>query len=261
MDWDDLKPKPPKGITLGESLESLSVGELEARIAALHAGDRARAGRAGGQEGARGGGCRHLQAVMRATARPPSLRSALAAHLRHAASQRGTGGAAVAARGRLFREAMAPDRAVRALPRPLRRTARQLIEVRGSVPTTSSGGRQARSVHAFAAQQLAEGELWRRRARLARRVRLGRRAGEGGAALSGRPRCWPGKPIAAQAQPDAGTGLFGCRRPSAGCRLRAAQCRAARHCFTVCYPIRVTIRVIQSSGSSGSCPLCLTPPC
>ena len=36
MDWDDLKPKPPKGITLGESLESLSVSELEARIAALH---------------------------------------------------------------------------------------------------------------------------------------------------------------------------------------------------------------------------------
>ena len=36
MDWDDLKPKPPKGITLGESLENLSIGELEARIAALH---------------------------------------------------------------------------------------------------------------------------------------------------------------------------------------------------------------------------------
>ena len=36
MDWDDLKPKPPKGITLGESLESLSLGELAARIAALH---------------------------------------------------------------------------------------------------------------------------------------------------------------------------------------------------------------------------------
>ena len=35
MDWDDLKPKPPKGITLGESLETLSVGELDARIAAL----------------------------------------------------------------------------------------------------------------------------------------------------------------------------------------------------------------------------------
>jgi uncharacterized small protein (DUF1192 family) len=36
MDWDDLKPKAPKGVTLGESLETLSVGELEARIAALH---------------------------------------------------------------------------------------------------------------------------------------------------------------------------------------------------------------------------------
>ncbi|HZT47140.1 MAG TPA: DUF1192 domain-containing protein [Hyphomicrobiaceae bacterium] len=35
MDWDDLKPKAPKGVTLGESLESLSVAELEARIAAL----------------------------------------------------------------------------------------------------------------------------------------------------------------------------------------------------------------------------------
>ena len=35
MDWDELKPKPAKGITLGESLESLSIGELEARIAAL----------------------------------------------------------------------------------------------------------------------------------------------------------------------------------------------------------------------------------
>ena len=35
MDWDDLKPKPPKGVMLGESLETLSVGELEARIVAL----------------------------------------------------------------------------------------------------------------------------------------------------------------------------------------------------------------------------------
>ncbi|HJU32584.1 MAG TPA: DUF1192 domain-containing protein [Hyphomicrobiaceae bacterium] len=35
IDWDDLKPKATKGVTLGESLESLSVGELEARIAAL----------------------------------------------------------------------------------------------------------------------------------------------------------------------------------------------------------------------------------
>ena len=35
MDWDDLKPKPSKGVTLGESLESLSVAELAARISAL----------------------------------------------------------------------------------------------------------------------------------------------------------------------------------------------------------------------------------
>src|SRR5215470_7347088 len=35
MDWDDLKPKAPKGICLGESLESLSVAELDARIVAL----------------------------------------------------------------------------------------------------------------------------------------------------------------------------------------------------------------------------------
>jgi uncharacterized small protein (DUF1192 family) len=37
MDWDDLKPKAPKGVTLGENLESLSVAELQARIAALNA--------------------------------------------------------------------------------------------------------------------------------------------------------------------------------------------------------------------------------
>ena len=36
MDWDELKPKPPKGVTLGETLESLSVAELQGRIAALH---------------------------------------------------------------------------------------------------------------------------------------------------------------------------------------------------------------------------------
>ncbi len=35
MDWDDIKPKAPKGVTLGESLETLSVSELEARIGAL----------------------------------------------------------------------------------------------------------------------------------------------------------------------------------------------------------------------------------
>ena len=35
MDWDDLKPKPKKGITLGEDLTTLSVSELEARIGDL----------------------------------------------------------------------------------------------------------------------------------------------------------------------------------------------------------------------------------
>lgn len=37
VDWDELQPKAPKGVTLGESLESLSVAELQARIAALNA--------------------------------------------------------------------------------------------------------------------------------------------------------------------------------------------------------------------------------
>ena len=35
MDWDELKPKPAKAITLGEELRTLSVAELDARIAAL----------------------------------------------------------------------------------------------------------------------------------------------------------------------------------------------------------------------------------
>jgi len=35
MDWDELKPRPAPGITLGENLETLSVSELEARIIAL----------------------------------------------------------------------------------------------------------------------------------------------------------------------------------------------------------------------------------
>ena len=35
MDWDDLKPKPPKAATLGKSLETFSVAELQARIGAL----------------------------------------------------------------------------------------------------------------------------------------------------------------------------------------------------------------------------------
>jgi uncharacterized small protein (DUF1192 family) len=35
MDWDDLAPKPKKGVTLGEDLKTLSVAELEARIGEL----------------------------------------------------------------------------------------------------------------------------------------------------------------------------------------------------------------------------------
>lgn len=38
MDWDDIVPKTPKsGLVIGENLEALSVGELEARIGALEA--------------------------------------------------------------------------------------------------------------------------------------------------------------------------------------------------------------------------------
>lgn len=37
MDWEDLKPKPPRTATLGEPLETFSVAELQARIAALQA--------------------------------------------------------------------------------------------------------------------------------------------------------------------------------------------------------------------------------
>lgn len=35
MDWDDLKPKPPKTATIGDNLETLSVAELEERISAF----------------------------------------------------------------------------------------------------------------------------------------------------------------------------------------------------------------------------------
>lgn len=37
MDWDEVRPKATSGVQLGENLETLSVAELEARIAALHA--------------------------------------------------------------------------------------------------------------------------------------------------------------------------------------------------------------------------------
>jgi uncharacterized small protein (DUF1192 family) len=35
MDWEDIKPKAPAGILVGENLSTLSVAELEARIVAL----------------------------------------------------------------------------------------------------------------------------------------------------------------------------------------------------------------------------------
>ena len=35
MDWDDVQPKPAKGASVGDNLETLSVGELEARIKAF----------------------------------------------------------------------------------------------------------------------------------------------------------------------------------------------------------------------------------
>jgi uncharacterized small protein (DUF1192 family) len=37
MDWDEVRPKPKAEIVVGEKLESLSVDELNARIAALRA--------------------------------------------------------------------------------------------------------------------------------------------------------------------------------------------------------------------------------
>lgn len=37
MDWDEIQKKPVKGVTTGESLETLAIAELEARIAALGA--------------------------------------------------------------------------------------------------------------------------------------------------------------------------------------------------------------------------------
>jgi uncharacterized small protein (DUF1192 family) len=37
MDWDDLKPTPPKVATVGEDLKNFSVGDLEARIVSLKA--------------------------------------------------------------------------------------------------------------------------------------------------------------------------------------------------------------------------------
>ena len=63
MDWDELKPKPAKGITLGEPLDSLSVGELEARIAALEAEIERVKDNLAAQEGARSRGRGRVQAL------------------------------------------------------------------------------------------------------------------------------------------------------------------------------------------------------
>lgn len=35
MDWDEVQKMPQKSVSLGETLETLSIGELENRIAAL----------------------------------------------------------------------------------------------------------------------------------------------------------------------------------------------------------------------------------
>ena len=35
MDWDEVRPKPKPDAAIGENLETLSVAELEARIAEL----------------------------------------------------------------------------------------------------------------------------------------------------------------------------------------------------------------------------------
>jgi uncharacterized small protein (DUF1192 family) len=37
MDWDEARPPPSKAASIGDNLETLSVAELESRIAALAA--------------------------------------------------------------------------------------------------------------------------------------------------------------------------------------------------------------------------------
>jgi uncharacterized small protein (DUF1192 family) len=37
MEWDDVRPKPAKGPSVGDNLEMLSVAELEARIGEFEA--------------------------------------------------------------------------------------------------------------------------------------------------------------------------------------------------------------------------------
>ena len=63
MDWDDLTPKPTKGITVGESCKTLSVSRARGAHRRLAGRDRAGAGGDRRQEGARGGGRGGVQAV------------------------------------------------------------------------------------------------------------------------------------------------------------------------------------------------------
>lgn len=37
MDWDEVRPTPAKAVSVGDNLETLSIGELEARVAAFEA--------------------------------------------------------------------------------------------------------------------------------------------------------------------------------------------------------------------------------
>ena len=236
MDWDDLKPKPPKGITLGESLESLSVERARGAHRRAAPGDRAGAGRAGGQEGARGGGCRHLQAVSAGSdpwTRRPRIRRAEGltpcsqatscrrrrsrprrAHLRSCRQPERHGGrAAVAARGRLFARGRGGRIGqMRAVPCPLRRTARPADrgDQRQRAELRRRGGRQARSGDAFGAEQVAEGAYGE-----AEHVWLGEYGSaetalaRAAAALSGIPAMLAGRSRLRPAGPDphAGTGV------------------------------------------------------
>lgn len=37
MDWDEARPTPAKAVSVGDNLETLSIGELEERVAAFEA--------------------------------------------------------------------------------------------------------------------------------------------------------------------------------------------------------------------------------
>ena len=83
MDWDELKPEPPKAITVGEDLKTLSVAELEARIVTFTAEIERRQGGAAGQEGARGRRRRPVQALTRILSTPSRPRHAASRFLIH----------------------------------------------------------------------------------------------------------------------------------------------------------------------------------